>query len=221
MWIKCSCGILVNKQGVIFLSPTWGVVLRFLWYFFSRLILIALIIGLVLLSFFAAMDYMNVQVLIKDGLNLRADVVIKGNDPTALIKVFSKNFLEHDMLLNTDAYRPYIVSSYEHNVKTGFAVILPWHNTVKLRVTEEITKIRGELYVIADQTVELNETPPEWDNAVYDITLMRFEDNWRIASLELVEMLPKPPPAPDPTLTPVLEPVSTDLIINSEEIIED
>lgn len=195
--------------------------MRFLWYFFSRLFLAAVVVGLVLLSFFAAMDYMNVQVLIKDGLNLRADVIIKGNDPTPLTRVFSKNFLENDMLLNTTAYRPYIISSYEYKAKTDFAVIFPWHKTVTLRVTEEVSKIRGELYVMMDRAAELSETPPEWDNAVYDITLMRFEDNWRIISLELVELLPKTPPQLSPSLTPAYEPVSTDLPADTEEIIED
>ncbi|MFA5674960.1 MAG: hypothetical protein WDA65_00375 [Christensenellales bacterium] len=202
------------------MSPTLGVVLRFLWYFFSRLIIAGMVVGLVMLSFLAAMDYMNVQVLIKDGLNLRADVIIKGNDPTPLTRVFSKNFLENDIPLNTTTYRSYIISSYEYNAKVGFAVIFPWHNTVTLRVTEEVSKIRGELYVMLDNTEKLSETPPEWDNAVYDITLMRFEDNWRIISLELVELLPKPPPLYEPLLTPAYEPVSTGTA-DIEETIED
>lgn len=172
--------------------------LRFTWFLLSRIFLACCIVGLIVLSFYAAMDYMNVQVLTKDGLNLRADVIIKGDDPTSLSHMFSKNFLDNDMLLKSDTYRPYIDSHYDFKADTDFILIFPWQNTATLRVTEEISKIRGELFMMTDSAVGLPETPPEWDNGIYDITLRRFEDNWRIVSMELVELLPKPPPTPTP-----------------------
>lgn len=201
------------------MSPTYMVVLRFLWFFFSRLLIAGCILALVLLSFNAAMDYMNVQVLIKDGLQLRADVVIKGEDPTPMAKVFSKNFLEQDTLLNSTAYRPYRVFSYDHKADVGFMLIMPWNNSVTLEVTEEVKNIRAELYVMAETDTQLPETPPYWDNAVYQITLMRFEDNWRIVSMELTRLLPKPSPTPSPTPSPSPSPAATPA--EPEEIIED
>lgn len=174
--------------------------LRFIWYLLSRLLIGAAIVGLVVLSFFVAMDYMNVQTLIKDGLHVRADVVLTGSDTATLSKVFSKSFLENDALLSTDAYDPYDVSSYNYSAEVGFTLIFPWSKTVKVRVTEEVTGIKGDLYATSDTT--LNETPPSWVNAVYDVTLVRYEDNWRIVQMEQLEVLPSPSPSVTPTPSP-------------------
>lgn len=176
------------------------IVLRFLWYLFSRLLIWAVAIAFVVLSFFVAMDYMNVQILTRDGMRVRSEVIIKGDDPTALSKVFSKSFLEKDTMLKSDAYRPYLVSDFDYEANIGFKLILPWHNKVILRVTEEISNIDAEIYANAENAGQTNETPPEWDNAVYDVTLVSYEGNWRIVSMELIELLPKP--SPSPTLSP-------------------
>ncbi len=208
------------------------VVLRFLWYLFSRLLIWAIAIAFIILSFFVAMDYMNVQILTKDGMKVRAEVIIKGDDPTALSKVFSKGFLEHDDMLESDAYRQYIVSDFDYSADMNFILIFPWNDTVTVRVTEEVSNIDAEVYANAENAAQISETPPEWDNAVYDVTLVAYEDNWRIVSMELVEYLPKPspsptiPPTPSPTQTPAPSPTQTPETTQQDttppsEIIED
>ena len=176
-------------------------VLRFLWYLVTRLLIWAAVIGIIVLSFFAAMDYMNAQILVKDGLKARAEVIIKGTDPTALSKVFSKSFLEQDQMLNSDVYRQYIVSDFDYAVDVNFALIFPWQSVVKLRVSEEVSDIDAEVYASTENAGQISETPPQWDNAVYEITLSRYEDNWRIITMEMVEHLPAPTPSPSPSPT--------------------
>jgi hypothetical protein len=61
------------------LPPTLKVVLRFLWYVFSRILIWAIAAALVVLVFYAAMDYKNAQVLVKDGLQLRPMLLTKEN----------------------------------------------------------------------------------------------------------------------------------------------
>lgn len=178
------------------------VVLRFLWYFVSRLLVWALAIGFIVLAFFAAMDYMNVRILTSDGLQVRAAVIIQGEDPTTLSKVFSKGFLEQDTMLNSDKYQDYLVSDFDYEIEIGFALILPWQNTAKLRVTEQVSKIKAEVYTSNEKTETVSETPPAWENAVYDITLARYEDNWRIVGMEQIEVLPQPTPSPTATNVP-------------------
>lgn len=187
---------------MIFLPTALKVVLRFLWYLFSRLLIWAVAIAFIILSFFVAMDYMNVQILTRDGMQVRAEVIIKGDDPTALSKVFSKSFLEQDDMLKSDAYRQYIVSNFDYAANINFVLIFPWNDIVTLRVTEEISNIDAEVYANAENAGQASETPPEWDNAVYDVTLVSYEENWRIVSMELVEYLPKPSPSPTPTPEP-------------------
>lgn len=178
------------------------VVLRFLWYFVSRLLVWALAIGFIVLAFFAAMDYMNVRILTSDGLQVRAAVIIQGEDPTTLSKVFSKGFLEQDTMLNSDKYQDYLVSDFDYEIEIGFALILPWQNTAKLRVTEQVSKIKAEVYTSNEKTETVSETPPAWENAVFDITLARYEDNWRIVGMEQIEVLPQPTPSPTATNVP-------------------
>ncbi len=195
------------------------VVLRFLWYLLSRLLVGAVIVGLIVLSFFIAMDYMNVQTLVKDGLHVRADAILKNADTATLSKVFSKSFLESDTLLNSDTYRPYDISDYNYSADVAFAMIFPWNQTVTLEVTEEVTGIKGDLFATTDTT--LSETPPAWVNAVYRVSLIRFENNWRIVEMQQTEILPTPTPlaTPSPSLSPT--PADTAASGVSGEVIEE
>ena len=213
------------------LPPTMKVVLRFLWYLFSRIFIWGVAAALVVLSFYAAMDFMNAQILVKDGLQLRAEVIIKGDDPTALSKVFSKSFLEQDTLLSTGVYRSYAVTDMDYSADVGFHLILPWQNAITLRITEEVTGIEGTPLGSAEGDGTLSETPPLWQNAVYNVRLIRYEGNWRIISMDLIESLPAPTPTlTPPGLTPAPPPtpattgdVPTDTAVpeGEEEIIED
>jgi hypothetical protein len=198
-----------NEEGVIFLPPTLTLVLRFLWYLFSRILIWAVAAAFVVLSFFAAMDYMNAQILVKDGLQLRAKVIIQGDDPTALSRVFSRSFLEQDALLTSSVYRSYSIKNIDYSAKVDFLLILPWQNAIELGVTEEITRIDGTLAGGAEKSSTLSETPPPWQNAVYRVRLVRYEGNWRIVSMTQVEALPSPTPSPTPTPAPTITPRAT------------
>ncbi len=202
------------------MSSSVRVVLRFLWFFLTRLLICGLVIGLVVLAFFAAMDYMNIQTLVKDGLQVRADVVLKGDDPSLLSKVFSKSFLEQDTLLKSTIYQPYDVQGYDYKSDVGFGLVLPWQNAATIRVTEKVTDIKAELYATEEETT-VQPTAPLWDNGIYDVTVMRYEDNWRIVSMKLVEMLPQPTPTPVPSPLATPAPTPSPTAENPEEIIED
>jgi hypothetical protein len=168
--------------------------LKFLWYLLSRILIWAAAVGLVVLAFFMAMDYMNASILTKDGLQVRAQVVIEGSDPSALSKVFSKNFLEKDTLINSDAYRPYKVSGFDYSAESDIVLVFPWQDYITLRVTEKGTNISPQVTPDADSG--LSPTPPNWENAVYDIRLVRYEGSWRIVSMTKIETLPSPTPSP-------------------------
>lgn len=172
----------------------FNIVLRFIWYLFSRLLIWAVAIGLVILSFFMAMDYMNVNILTKDGFQERAAVIIEGDEPTMLSKVFSKGFLEQDSLLNSDIYQQYNVSDYDYSSTIGFSLVYPWQDNVTLQVTEEVTNIDAEVYAATE--TEAVAVVPQWINAIYKVTLVRYEDNWRIVSMDTIELLPTPTASP-------------------------
>ena len=186
------CVIIGLKKRSDLLSDSTRKFLRLIWYLFSRILVWLAVIPLIVLSFFAAMDYMNVRILTSDGLEARAGVIIAGDDPTPLSKVFSKGFLESDTMLNSDVYRQYIVSDFDYDIDLPFILIMPWKQTVTLRITETVTDIDAEIYSGAENAAEISETPPEWQSATYDITLVRYEENWRIVSMEPVDPAPTP-----------------------------
>ena len=201
------------------MSSSATVVLRFMWYLLSRLLIGAVIVGLIVLSFFVALDYMNVQTLVKDGLHVRADVILKNSDTATLSKVFSKSFLENDVLLASGTYRPYDVSDYNYSADVGFALIFPWNKTVTIVVTEEVTGIKADLFATTDTTI--SETPPEWVNAVYRVSLIRYENNWRVIEMELTEVLPSPSPSATPTPAPSPTPSDMTAGVVTGEVIEE
>ncbi len=208
--------VIIERIGVIELSPSLNVVLKFLWYLFSRLVIWGAAAGLVLLAFFMAMDYMNASVLTKDGFNVRAEVVIKGSDPTTLAKVFSKSFLENDEMLKSRVYQDFKISDFDYSADTEFVFVFPWQNAVTLRLTEKVTNITGQ--PLSGSELEADAKPPEWQNAVYDVQIVRYEESWRIVSMKLIEVLPAPTPRPaetepaaadvSPAVTPVVSTAS-------------
>jgi hypothetical protein len=144
-----------------------------------------------------AMDYMNVSVLAKDGMQVRAEVIIKDSDSTTLSKVFSKGFLENDTLLSSNKYRQYQITDFDYSADNDFVLVFPWQNSVTLRITEKVTNITGQPNAGAAENTA--ETPPAWTNAVYDVNVVRYEDSWRIVSMNLIKELPAPTPSPSPS----------------------
>lgn len=173
---------------------------KFLWYLLSRALIWALGVGLVVLAFFMAMDYMNASTLTKDGMQVRAEVVIEGSDPSTLTKVFSKAFLESDTLLTSNAYLPYKVSDFDYKADSNIDLIFPWQDSVTLRITEKVSNIQAQ--VTPDPDSGLSDSPPAWQNAIYDVKLVRYEGGWRITSMSTVKILP-PSPTPTPADTDI------------------
>ncbi len=162
--------------------------LRFLFYIIGKLLLLLVVATLLVFSFMAAKDYMNINVLISDGLKERASVVLEGEDTASLSQIFSEAYLEKDDRLDDDTYNGYVIRSYLQDIDIGFKLIMPWQQKVSVRVSETITHIDGELPEDS-QTEDMTEAdiaPPEWDGAVYMVTLERSETAWHITNMERI-----------------------------------
>jgi len=141
---------------------------------------------LLVFSFLAAKDYMNINVLISDGLKERAGVVLKGDDSANLSRIFTEEYLRRDDKLRTDTYDDYVIRSYLQDIDIGFKLIMPWKQQVTILVSETISQIDGELPKDS-QTENMTEEdirPPAWNGAVYLVTLERHETAWRITNME-------------------------------------
>jgi hypothetical protein len=166
---------------------------RFFRYFLGRLVILAVAAGLIVLSFFVCMDYMNINVLVRDGFNKRAATIMMDEDASVLVKVFTKSFIDKDKLLTSQTYKNYVIRSFNHKVDVDFKIIFPWEKVVQVTMTERISYIDGELpkEQIPEDATNVDTTPPPWQDGKYVLTLVRDGDNWKIAGMELVEKLPK------------------------------
>ena len=72
---------------------------RFLWYIAKRLLGLTILLGVLIIAFYMAMNTANITILLKDGMAMRAEVIMKQEDEAQLEKYFEENFLQVDTTL--------------------------------------------------------------------------------------------------------------------------
>ena len=95
---------------------------RFVWYLASRLLLICVVLGLMVVAFYYAMNMANIYVVLKDGMAYRAQVVMMEADESELTKYFMPSFLEQDQVLlatkqGNSPYKDYNVRGIDHRLE--------------------------------------------------------------------------------------------------------
>ena len=95
---------------------------RLLDFIASRMLIITVVCALLIISFYLAMNTANIWVLIDDGLDARAGVVLMGEDADKLTSYFKPEFIAQDPVLqvglsDTSPYRDYEIRGYDHRVK--------------------------------------------------------------------------------------------------------
>ena len=67
---------------------------RTIWYIATRLLVISLVLGLIVLAFYYAMNFTNIQVVLKDGMAQRTKtIMLMDTDNDQLSKFFSDTWL--------------------------------------------------------------------------------------------------------------------------------
>ncbi|MBQ8557081.1 MAG: hypothetical protein IJ438_14610 [Clostridia bacterium] len=172
---------------------------RLIWHIASRLLIVTVVLGLMVVSFYYAMNMSNMYVVLKDGMARRAQVVMMQEDVSELSKYFQQSFIERDTaVVNTvngySPYQDYTVRGIDHRLEMGFAWVWPWDSSVRVDITERIPRIDGrvkgakaEQYIAqyGDDAIY----PPEWTSARYRATLVKENGQWRIRTLTLLEEL--------------------------------
>ena len=113
---------------------------RFVWYLASRLLIVVLVLGLMVISFYYAMNLANIQIVLKDGMAKRAQVVMMEEDTSELTKYFQVSFIERDAALVVTAqgnspYRDYNIRGIDHRIEMGFTWVWPWDTTARVEIT--------------------------------------------------------------------------------------
>jgi len=173
---------------------------RLVWYIASRLMLLSIVLGLIVVVFYYAMNTTNIYVILKDGMAKRAQIIMMEESPSELSKFFLPGFLDNDSALTATSqgnspYKDYNIRGIDHRIEMGFLWVWPWDETVKVDITERIPRIDGrakgskaeELVAIGGQSALY---PPKWQSARYRVTLSRNQGQWRIQNIGLLELLP-------------------------------
>lgn len=167
---------------------------RFLWFFTTRMFWFIIIAGILIIAFYTAMNTANIYVLVTDGLNARAGVVLMQQDATELTKFFRRDFLENDQVLRVgmsaqSPYANYDIRGYDHQVKMEWMWCWPWDTVARAEITESISRIDGKVKSSKREEIvaaggDAAQDPPAWHTGHYRVTLVRSAGQWKISALQ-------------------------------------
>lgn len=173
---------------------------RLIWHIASRLLIVTVVLGMMVIGFYYAMNMANMQVVLKDGMARRAQVVMMQEDASELSKFFQQSFLARDQVVQDtlnglSPYRDYNVRGIDHRLEMGFTWVWPWDSTARVEIVERIPRIDGrvkgakaEAYIAAYGEDAIY--PPGWVSARYQVYMVKENGRWHIRSLTLLETLP-------------------------------
>lgn len=172
---------------------------RFLSFIASRMFMLTVVSALLIIAFYLAMNTANIWVLISDGLDARAGVVLMGEGEEELTKYFRQEFLSQDPVLqvalsDTSPYRDYDIRGYDHRVKMISVWSWPWETVARAEIIESIPAIDGTILSSKREAAlaeggEERLSPPKWATARYRVTLVRSAGKWMISNLQLLEQI--------------------------------
>lgn len=178
-----------------------GYLRRLVWYVASRLLIACLVLGMMVVAFYYAMNTTNIYVVLKDGMARRAQVVMMEEEASELTKYFLPSFLERDAALlatqqGNSPYKDYNIRGIDHRLEMDFMWVWPWDESVKVDITEQIPRIDGRIRGDRAEAAvaargENAVYPPSWQSAKYRAVLTKENGQWRIKSLALIENLSK------------------------------
>ncbi|MBP3637676.1 MAG: hypothetical protein J6K13_09000 [Clostridia bacterium] len=172
---------------------------RTIWFFASRLLVVCVVLGMLVVAFYYAMNTTNIYIVLKDGMARRAQVVMLEEEEKELTKYFQPSFLERDSALmltkqGQSPYRDYDIRGIDHRLSMDFMWVWPWDETARVDITEQIPSIDGRIKGSkAEEAVAQRGAdavyPPSWQSAKYRAVLAKENGQWRIKSLTLIENL--------------------------------
>ena len=172
---------------------------RMIWYVASRLLLVCLVLGMMVVAFYYAMNATNIYVVLKDGMARRAQVIMMEEDASELTKYFLPAYLERDSALlatvqGNSPYKDYNVRGIDHRLSMDFLWVWPWDESAKVDITEKIPRIDGRAKGSTAEALvasggESALYPPAWQSAKYRAVLTKENGQWHIKSLTLIQTL--------------------------------
>lgn len=180
---------------------------RSIWFVLRTLLVIAGIVALCLGMFIGGMHMSNIYILATEGLEARAETILKNGEPLELSTFFTEDFIANDAALYAGTYADFTVAGFDYRVEIREFSLLPWNVRATMIVDDELAALNAAPHEMEGNVPEL----PEWTPCRYRVTFVKDGSRWYIAALTLLEENPeveaKPTPdysllTPDPSALP-------------------
>ena len=170
---------------------------RLIWYISSRLLVLCCVLGLMTTVFYFAMNATYIDIVLKDGMAKRAQVVMQGEE-AELDKYFAPAYLERDSLLaaarnGQSVYQNYYnITGFDHRISLDWFWCWPWEDTARATVTERIPGIDGKMksgVKDAAAAAGVTDSVPRWQSTQYSVLLTRENGQWRIKNMSVARVI--------------------------------
>ncbi len=156
---------------------------RFVWFIASRLLIALLVLGILTITLYYAMNATGIYVIIKDGMAKRAQVIMMNEPTSSLGSYFSQNWIARDDAVQEAAngngpYQNCSITGFDHRISLSRVWSWPWENYATATVTESIPGIDGR---------SATGSVPAWPTTKYTITLSKESGTWKIRNITLLE----------------------------------
>ena len=170
---------------------------RLIWHIASRLFAFLLVLGILSITFYFAMNATNIYIIVKDGMARRAQVIMMDTSLTELDKYFSASWIARDEMIrnaqnNVDPYRDCKITGFDHRISLSTVWCWPWEDTARATMRESIPRIDGKVKSSMRDTVTqlgLTASPPRWQSAEYSVLLSRENGRWIIKNMTVTEVI--------------------------------
>lgn len=185
---------------------------RFMWFIASRLMIFSVIVSVLILAFYMAMNTANIYILLSDGMSMRTEAILTREKTDELTNFFRDDFLSSDQTLSVglsdqSPYANYKINSFESDVQLEWVWSWPWDDVAQATMVHRVPVIKGAIIsekasLVTNGTLSAN--PPKWQGGRYEMTLYRDNGRWKIAGMKQTQVIlePDPTPTPAPTATP-------------------
>lgn len=180
-----------NKKKTKFTTPK-----RTAWYIFRTALILAIIVTVLSLAFFFAMDASNIYIIVTEGMTLRIDCTLGGSDPNEMYEYFLADFVESDDLTHNSDYFLYDIETYDYRLDINGLGLFPFASHANMTVTERVPYIVGEAGPNAPSA-----SVPEWTPARYKVSCTKIDGRWFISDVTLIEENPPEPVRPTPDMS--------------------
>ncbi len=159
---------------------------RLVWFIASRLFIVLILLGILTVTFYYAMNATNIYIIIKDGMARRAQVVMMNEPVSSLDSYFSPAWIERDALVQNalngyGAYENCNITGFDHRITLSRVWCWPWDTTANATIIERIPAIDGKTSAASGV--------PAWQSAKYTVILARESGNWKIRNIITTELL--------------------------------